>query len=235
MKLYTKKEILPIILILAIFGLGLYFYPQLPERLPTHWNIQGQVDGWSSKNFAVFFFPILIAGLYLLMSFIPLMDPLKINIELFSHLYFWFKVVFVLFMGMLYGVMIYAGLGNQVNPAPQAHACSILWCGVNIKLAVMLGIAVLFLFIGLMLPKVKKNYTIGIRLPWTLHSEAVWDKTHQFGGKVFIGLAVLTAIAGFFPVPYAFWTLIGEIILMLVVLIWYSYHEWRVIEKGRKF
>jgi uncharacterized membrane protein len=219
MKLYTKKEILPIILILAIFAIGLYFWPFLPERVPTHWNIQGQIDGWSSKNFAVFFFPMLIAGLYLLLSFIPLMDPLKTNIELFGHLYFWFKVVFVLFMGMLYGVTIYAGLGNQVN----------------VGLAVMLGIAVLFLFIGLMMPKIKKNYTIGIRLPWTLHSEAVWDKTHQFGGKLFIALAILMVIIAFLPGPWAFGILIGGIILMLVVLIWYSYHEWRVIEGEKKF
>jgi len=219
MKLYTKKEILPIILILAIFAIGLYFWPFLPERVPTHWNIAGQIDGWNSKNFAVFFFPMLIAGLYLLLSFIPLMDPLKTNIELFGHLYFWFKVVFVLFMGMLYGVTIYAGLGNQVN----------------VGLAVMLGIAVLFLFIGLMMPKIKKNYTIGIRLPWTLHSEAVWDKTHQFGGKLFIALAILMVIIAFLPGPWAFGILIGGIILMLVVLIWYSYHEWRVIEGEKKF
>ncbi len=217
MKLYTKKEILPIILILAIFALGLYFWPFLPERVPTHWNVAGQIDGWSSKNFAVFFFPILIAGLYLLLSFIPLMDPLKTNIELFSHLYFWFKVVFVLFTGTLYFLTLYAGLGYQVNVGRY----------------VTLGIAVLFLFIGLMMPKIKKNYTIGIRLPWTLHSEAVWDKTHRFGGKLFIALAILMAIIAFLPGPRTFGILIGGIILMLVILVWYSYHEWRVIEKGK--
>jgi uncharacterized membrane protein len=147
------------------------------------------------------------------------MDPLKANIELFSHLYFWFKVVFVLFMASLYILTIYAGLGHQVDVGRY----------------VILGIAVLFFFIGLMMPKIKKNYTIGIRLPWTLHSEAVWDKTHQFGGKLFIALAILMAIIYFFPGPWAFGILIGAIILLLAVLVWYSYHEWRVIEKGRKF
>ena len=219
MKLYSKKEIFPIILILAIFAVWLYFWPQLPERVPTHWGINGEVNGWSSSNFAVFFFPALIAGLYLLLSFLPLMDPLKTNIELFSHLYFWFKVVFVLFTGTLYFLILYAGLGYQVNVGRY----------------VMLGIAVLFLFIGLMMPKIKKNYTIGIRLPWTLHSEAVWDKTHQFGGKVFVALAILMAIIAFLPGPWAFGILIGGIILMLAVLIWYSYHEWRVIEKRNNF
>ncbi len=219
MKLYTKKEILPIILILAIFVVGIYFWPQLPERVPSHWNIYGQVDGWMSKNFAVFFFPALMLGLYLLLSFIPLMDPLKTNIELFAGLYFWFKVVFILFMGVLYFLTIYAGLGHQID----------------IGRYVMIGIAVLFFFLGLTMPKIKKNYTIGIRLPWTLHSEVVWDKTHQFGGKLFIGLAVVMAMVSFFPGPWAFGILIGAMVVMLAALIWYSYHEWRVLEKGRKF
>lgn len=215
MRLYTKKEILPIILILAIFAVGLYFYPQLPERVPTHWNIHGQIDGWSSKNFAVFFFPSLIAGLYLLLSFLPLMDPLKANIEFFAHYYFGFKIVFILFLALLYLITLYAGLGNQINVGRY-----VIW-----------GIAVLFFYIGLMLPKVKKNYIIGIRLPWTLHSEIVWDKTHRFGGKLFIALAVLIAAVGFFPGAYAFWILIGGVILMLTILIWYSYREWRAIGK----
>jgi len=219
MKLYSKKEILPIILILAIFVVGLYFWPQLPERVPTHWGINGEVNGWSSSTFAVLFFPALIAGLYLLLSFIPLLDPLKTNIELFGHFYFWFKIVFILFMAALYFITIYAGLGHEIDVGRY----------------VMLGIAVLFFFLGLMMPKVKKNYTIGIRLPWTLHSEAVWDKTHKFGGKLFIALAVMILIVAFMPGPWSFSILIGAIFLMLIILFWYSHHEWRMIEKARKF
>jgi len=216
-KLYTKKEILPIVLILAIFAVGLYFWPQLPDRLPTHWGINGEVNGWSSKTFTILFLPALMAGVYLLISFLPLMDPLKVNIELFSGLYYWFKIVFILFMAALYFMTIYAGLGHALNVGRY----------------VMLGVAILFLFLGLMLPKVKKNYTIGIRLPWTLHSEVVWDKTHQLGGKLFIALAVLMAIIAFLPGPWSFGILIGSIIAMLVILVWYSYHEWRVVERNK--
>ncbi|HCX27944.1 MAG TPA: hypothetical protein DHI91_02275 [Candidatus Portnoybacteria bacterium] len=175
------------------------------------------MNGWSSKTFAVYFFPGLILFMYLLLSFVPLMDPLKTNIELFSHLYFWFKVAFVLFMGGLYLMTIYAGLGNVIN----------------VGQCVMWGIAVLFFFLGLMMPQIKKNYTIGIRLPWTLHSEAVWDKTHKFGGRLFIALAALMVIISFIKGAYAFWILIGGMILMLAILFLYSYWQWRVIEKGR--
>jgi len=219
MKLYTKKEIFPILLILAIFVVGLYFLPQLPERVPTHWGINGEVNGLSSKTFAIFFLPALIAAIYLLLSFLPLMDPLKKNIEVSANFYYWFKIVFVLFMGALYFVTIYAGLGRQIN----------------VGSFVMIGIAILFFFVGLMLPKIRKNYTVGIRLPWTLHSEVVWDKTHKLGGKLFIALAILMVIAAFLPGTFAFGILLGGILAMLVVLIWYSYSEWRIVERGNKF
>ncbi len=216
MKLYDKKEILPILVILAICVLGFYFYTQLPDRVPTHWGVNGEVNGWSSKTFAVWFFPALTLLVYGLLSLFPLIDPLKKNIETFANLYYWFKVVFVLFMGGMFGATIYAGLGHPIN----------------MQMLVMLGIAVLFLFIGLILPKIKKNYTIGIRLPWTLHSEIVWDKTHKFGGKVFIAVAVLMAILAFVKGVYAFWILIGLIVLMLAAVMIYSYLEFRKIQRG---
>ncbi len=211
MKLYGKKELIPITLILALLILGIYFYPQLPEQVPTHWNIQNQVDGWSSKNFAVFFFPALIAALYLLLSLLPLMDPLRVNIEDFAHWYFGLKVVFILFLALLYVATIYAGLGYEMN----------------IGRIVVLGIAGLFFYIGITLHKIKKNYTIGIRLPWTLHSEAVWNKTHRFGGRLFVGLSFVLVFASLLPGSYAFWTLIVGLILLLAILIWYSYNQYR--------
>lgn len=215
MKLFDKKEILPIVLILAIFAVGIYFLPQLPERVPTHWGVNGEVNGWSSKTFAVYFFPGLTVLVYLLLSGFPLLDPLKKNIEVFASLYFWFKVVFVLFMGGLFGATIYAGLGYKINVAQY----------------VMFGIALLFLFIGLMLPKVKRNYTIGIRLPWTLHSEEVWDKTHQFGGKLFIVLAILVAGSSFCPGVAAFWTFLGSLMALVFILMAYSYLEFKKLQK----
>ena len=114
---------------------------------------------------------------------------------------------------------------------------AICWLGhqINIGCFVIVSLAILFFFIGLMTPKIKKNYTIGIRLPWTMHSEIVWDKTHRFGGRLFIALAILMAVISFLPGLYAFWILIGAMILFLAILIWYSYREWRIIERGRKF
>ncbi len=211
MKLYDKKEVLPIVLILIISAIGAYLYPQLPELVPSHWGINGEVNGWMSRTFAVFFFPALTLVLYLLMSFLPLMDPHRSNIESFANWYFWFKVAFVVFMGSLYLMTLYAGLGYEINVGRY----------------VTLGIAVLFAFLGLALPKMKKNYMIGIRLPWTLYSEVVWKRTHQFGGRLFIALAVLIFIAGFLPGAWTFGILLGGIFLLLAVLVWYSYYEYK--------
>ncbi|MDD2753397.1 MAG: SdpI family protein [Candidatus Portnoybacteria bacterium] len=214
MKLYDKKEILPIVLILIVAAIGFYLYPQLPDLVPSHWGINGEINGWMSSAFAVYFFPGLILFLYLLLSFVPLMDPLKANIEMFSHSYFWFKVVLVLFLSLLYLITLYTGLGYDVN----------------VQLFVMIGIAVLFAMIGYIMPQIKKNYTIGIRLPWTLHSEAVWTKTHKFGGRLFIVFAVVAAVASFLPSAWAFGILIAGIFLLLAVLVAYSYMEYRKIK-----
>ena len=211
MKLYDKKEVLPIALIIIIAAIGAYLYPQLPELVPSHWGINGEIDGWASRNFAVFFFPALILGIYLLMSFLPLMDPHRANIESFAKWYFWLKVAFLIFFGLVYFMALWAGLGHPVN----------------VGRLVSLAIAALFAFIGLILPKVKKNYMIGIRLPWTLHSEVVWKKTHKFGGRLSLSLGIVVAIASFLPSTWTFGVLMVGIFLLLATLVWYSYYEYR--------
>lgn len=211
MKLYDKKEVLPIVLIIIISAVGAYLYPQLPDLVPSHWGINGEINGWMSRTAAVIFLPLLTLAVYLLMSFLPLMDPHRSNIESFANWYFWFKTAFVVFLGSLYLMTLYAGLGNEVNVGRY----------------VTLGVAALFAFIGFILPKVKKNYMIGIRLPWTLHSEVVWRKTHELGGKLFLALALVAAIAAFLPGAWAFGSLIIGIFLFLAILVWYSYREYK--------
>lgn len=211
MKLYDKKEALPIALIIIIAAIGVYLYPRLPDLVPSHWGINGEINGWMSKAFAVWFFPALTLALYLLISFVPLMDPHKSNIESFAGWYFWFKSVLVAFLSALYLMTLWAGLGHEVNVARL----------------VTLGVAALFAFIGLILPKIKKNYTIGIRLPWTLHSEIVWDKTHKFGGRLFLALAAVVAVASFLPGAWTFGLLLGGLLLLMVILVGYSYREYK--------
>ena len=97
MKMFTKKEILPIALIVFAVLISLLSYSDLPELVPSHWNAQGQVDGWSSRDFTVFFFPGLAIGIYVLMILLPFIDPLRRNYPKFAWPYFWFRTVLVLF------------------------------------------------------------------------------------------------------------------------------------------
>ena len=163
MKIISKKEILPIALIIVAFIVGLLLYPDLPERMPSHWNAQGEVDAWSSKNFSVFFFPGLTLGFYLLMTFIPLIDPLRKNYARFRMTYFWFRTIFVVFFVSLYFYTLWVSLGSELN----------------INYFILPAMSALFILIGMFLPKIRKNYFVGIRTPWTIHSEEIWDKRHQ--------------------------------------------------------
>ncbi|KKS65983.1 MAG: hypothetical protein UV40_C0017G0005 [Parcubacteria group bacterium GW2011_GWA1_42_7] len=210
-KLFSQWEIIPIFIILAVMALAVFLYPQLPDQIPSHWNINGDIDAWSSKNFAVSFFPALIIAVYALMSGLIFLDPMRKNIESFSFIYFWMKTGVVLFLSFIYIITLLVGMGYEINVARM----------------IILGIAALFLLFGLVMPEIKKNYMVGIRLPWTLHSEKVWNKTHKFGGKLFIALGIIMAAAYFLPVVYSFWILIGGIILMLVALVIYSYLEYK--------
>lgn len=212
MKVITQKEILPIALIALAFIVGSFLYPQLPDKIPSHWNVEGEIDAWSSKNFGVFFFPGITLGLYLLMTFIPLIDPLRRNYPKFHIPYFWFRTLFVLFFVSLYFYTLWAALGTKLN----------------INYFIIPVLSVLFILIGIFLPKVRKNYFVGIKTPWTIHSEEVWDKTHQFGGKVFVAAGAISLAGLFFP-EHSFLVLMTAILSAAFISVIYSYFVFRKI------
>ncbi len=214
MKIITKKEILPIVLIILAFVVGLLSYSSLPETIPSHWNAQGEIDAWSSRNFGVFFLPSITLGIYLLITLIPLIDPLKKNYSKFAIPYFWFRTLFILFFVLLYFYTLWAALETKLN----------------INFFIIPAFSVLFTLIGIFLPKVKKNYFVGIKTPWTIHSEEVWDKTHQFGGKCFIVGGILAIFSLLFP-QYFLSIFIAVILLTALTPIIYSYFIFRKINK----
>ena len=181
MKIFTKKEVLPIALIIIAFIIGLQLYPSLPDSIPTHWDAQGEVDGWGSKSFAVFFSPLLALGVYLLMTFIPLIDPLRKKYKDFAIYYFWIKTIIILFFLALYFYTLAVAKGFSMN----------------INYFILPAISILFIVLGSFMPKIKKNYFVGVSTPWTIHSEEVWSETHKFAGKSFMimgGVSLLSLL-----------------------------------------
>lgn len=215
MKHTLKTEIIPLLVILATLALGFYFFLNLPEIVPTHWGINGQVNAWGSRNITLFLPPALIIGLYLLFLILPYFDPKKENYQKFSGAYHGFKTVMMIFFLVIYLITGFSGLGYQLP--------------VDKIITAMMG--VLFLLIGSYLPKLKTNWFIGIRTPWTLSSETVWQKTHEAGGKLFMleGLLILFSLLILKGV-WLFSFFIISILLMVIFVFVYSYWLYRKVK-----
>jgi len=205
-----KKYILPLVLIILSVLLSIVFYQYLPEQIASHWNIQGVVDGYSKKINTVLMFPILQIILFVLLVTIPNIDPRKKNIEKFEKHFFSFINAILLFT-VLIQIQVF------------------LWnIGIQIQMGVIMPILMggLFILMAQLLRKSKQNYTIGIKTPWTLSSEKVWDKTHKLGAILFTISGGITIISTLLPL-YSFYIVIGSILLSTIYLFIYSYTEYK--------
>jgi len=204
-----KWEFLPIALILVMFGLGAYFYGQLPDIVPVHWDAQGNPDGYGSKFTGTFLLPLIAAGVYLLITFIPYIAVYQRNIKSFHFYLFGFKTIFLLFFLVLHIAGLMAASGRQVN----------------MNLVILPMVAVLLYAMAVLMGKAKRNYFIGIRTPWTLASEKVWDRTHEVGAKWMKVLAVAVLVLGF--VPNGVYFMIGLLIAYFSAVLAYSYYVYK--------
>lgn len=216
MKLWGKVDWLMVLFILTIFAVGIYMAPNMPDRVPTHWNIRGEVDGWGSKYINLFLMPTIALAAYLLMSFLPAIDPFRKNYEKFVKPYLYFKIFLAFFFIYLEIFLLYSSI--RFNP-PQG------------SLMFAIPFSLLLCFIGWILPQLKRNFFIGIKTPWTLVSDENWKKTHDFGGKAFIFAGVASLVAAFFGSMVSFIVLIGSIVITTIITISYSYLMYRKDKK----
>jgi uncharacterized membrane protein len=211
-----KTEVLSVFMLVLSFAAAMYFYMHFPASVPTHWNYVGEVDGWSSAGFAAFFLPAMNVALYLLLTFVPKLDPKKENIAEFKEVYGLFKTVFVFVMTAIFFMVGYSGLGYNVP--------------VGIYVPLLIGL--LFLLIGYMLKRAKQNWTIGIRTPWTMSSEAIWNKTHQMAGKYFVIAGIVLGLEGVMPVWLRAPAFIAVLVLVFIPVV-YSYILFRKEQKDK--
>jgi len=205
-----KSEIIIFMIILLSFITGICFYSQMPEKMASHWNTQGQVNGYMSKFWGLFLLPFILIGLGLLFVVIPKIDPLKANIEKFRKYYDGFIILFFIFMVAIYSQIILWNIGIKISP--------------NIMLSI--GLGALFFYTGILLENAKRNWFIGIRTPWTLSSEIVWEKTHKVGGKLF-KIAGFVAFVGVFFQGYVLFFILVPVILVALYTVVYSYFEYQ--------
>jgi len=206
-------------LVLLSFMVSLYFYPLMPEKIAIHWNVQGQVDGYASKFLGLFILPFLFTGIVLLFITIPRVDPLKENIEKFRKYYDGFVILFSAFMVFIHLYIISWNMGIRVSP--------------NVVLPI--GFGLLLFYCGILCENAKRNWFIGIRTPWTLSSERVWEKTHKVGGRLFKACGLISIIGLLFPSHAVYFILIPVMFAaaFLIVFSYFAYQkETRQFNKG---
>jgi uncharacterized membrane protein len=195
-----------IAVILLSFAVGIYLYPQMPGSMVSHWNAQGQPDGYTSKFLGLFLMPAIITIMAVLFLAIPKIDPLKENIKTFRGYYDNFILIIVLFMFYINALTVFWNLGKRFD----------------LIQFLMPAFGLLFYYCGVLVKKAKRNFFIGIRTPWTLNNDIVWDKTHQLGGNLFKIAGVITLFLVFLP-RYAFFIFFFLIMSLSVGSVAYSY------------
>ncbi|MGX7348881.1 SdpI family protein [Dolosicoccus paucivorans] len=201
----NKKTILITALLTVLpIVFGLLLWNQLPEQMATHFNADNKVDGFSSKLFTVVGLPLIMLGGHMLSALITTIDPRRRNI---SNKMFSLVLWLMPFISIFTLTMIYAyNLGIPINTNLFGH----------------LLVGLIFLIVGNYLPKIRQNYTIGIKLPWTMNNEENWSRTHRLGGVVWMIAGAFILLSGFITSFNAEWTLLGAVLVAILVPTIYS-------------
>jgi len=200
------------------FIIAAVLYPLMPETMASHWGLQGEANGTMPKLWALFLMPVIALGLLLLFELLPLIDPLKKN-------YAGFRKEYDLFVGAMLGFLLYL------------YALTLSWnAGFQFSMlqAMAPAFGALFWVAGMLLGKAKRNWFVGIRTPWTMSSQRVWEKTHRMAGKLFKAAGVIVALGVVLP-DLLFPLMIAGIVIAAFVPVVYSYIEYnRAKRKAKK-
>jgi uncharacterized membrane protein len=189
-------------------------WSELPARVPIHWNLHGQIDGWAPKPFGMLVIPLTSFGIIALLHGLPRLDP-KLRRSVGAHgrmqsVLGILRLALAAFFGALFCMQVAAALGHTVAAGRIVPAATLL------LLAIM----------GNYLANLRPNYFAGIRTPWTLESPATWRATHRLGGRLMFFGSVLLLILQFFISQSAFFILfITSVILLAAWAFWYSWHH----------
>ena len=195
----------------AAIGFSIWAYPRLPATVPTHWNLRGEPDGFSSRLLAVSLLPLVMVALAGMLQILPKIDPKGENYAKFASVYWLLVNGILLFLGLLHVSMLANGLGFPVS----------------IPRVVPIGVGLLFVLIGSYLGQIEPNWFVGIRTPWTLSSDAVWRRTHRTGGRLFVLGGVLMMATAFLRQVTMVVVFVLTMALVAVIPVVQSYVLWK--------
>ncbi len=209
----TKTTSIIVLTLIALaLVVGAVLWNQLPSQMPSHWNVNDEVDGTMPRIWGVLLMPLVTLGMFALFIAVPNIDPLKANVAQFRDTFNLFIVFIVAFMLYIHALTLVWSLG---------------YTNFKMSTAMLPMMGLLFIFIGYLMKKAKRNFFIGIRTPWTLSNDVVWDKTHQLGSVLFMLSGAFAILGGFFGGMTAFWMLFVPLIGSSLFLVIYSYVLYR--------
>jgi len=204
------------ILLLSFAGV-LWVYPTLPAEIPTHWNMAGNIDAYSSKGMIILL-AVLPVALYLLMVFLPKIDPKRKSYDLHKKAYEVTKIFISILLSVLVWITILVAKGVELD--------------VGLIVSFMTGI--LFITLGNYMGQIRHNYFFGIRTPWTLANESVWKKTHRIGGYTFMAMGVCLILVNLLRNYMPSWIMLAIILLGAGVPVVYSYFAYKKITQEKR-
>ena len=200
----------PAFLIAATAIASAIAYPRLPETVPSHWNLHGQVNGWQSRGFAAFLMPIVLLVLWGVMRGLPAIDPRRANYAKFQPTYDFVVGAVLTVPALIHLAVIGAALGAPIS----------------IQRVMPIAFGIMLIAIGNQLPRARPNWWFGIRTPWTLSNDRVWERTHRVGGYL------ITAAGAAIIIGALVMKLAGPLVIVCIAgaglgSAIYSYFAWR--------
>ena len=209
-----KRELIPLGMIVAAIALAVITGPGLPDVVPSHFDGNGIPNGFMDRTAFLVLIPGIVAGIYLFLTFIPVIDPLWKKIQPRYNILLLFRDFTMGFMLMMFVMNLIAIRDGRLS-----------------TVAMGVGLGILFMLIGNYLPKTPRNWFFGIRTPWTMSSEEVWKRSHIVGGWWFVGAGFLITVLSFTSLPMQV-TLIGILGPTVVFTGWlYPYLLFRKLQK----
>ena len=211
MKITWRTEWPHWLVLAAQFALAGLTWSSMPDRMPIHWGLDGQVNGYGGKFEGLLALPIISLALYFLLLWLPRLDPGRANYQSFAGAYAVIRLGVLAVVTVAYGVI-------QL----EAHGR-----GVRVEAVMPLALGALLFVIGGVLGKIRPNWLVGIRTPWTLSSKQAWNRTHRAGGWLFIVVGVLSMTLAILRADWAMQAMIGSLLTGALGLVVYSYFVWR--------
>ena len=221
---YTKRDRALWIALLALCVTSeaayvLWALPAMPETVPTHWGADGAADGWDSKGSTIFMGVVMPFLILALLFAVPFLDPRGESFNRFKGVYQGFSAAFTVFMV----AMAWLTPATALGVVPES--------GSFVNLLVYGSMGLLFVGLGVAMPRIEPNYTFGVRLPWTLADPDNWRRTHRFAGPVFVVMGVATLALSFFSTALPEAAMVAVLLVVLLggvaLIALYSFLLWK--------